>query len=42
MPTHYERLSFLDNTFLAMEGPNNPMHVGGTLVFDQGEAERGT
>lgn len=36
MPTHYERLSFLDNTFLAMEGSNNPMHVGGTLVFEQG------
>jgi diacylglycerol O-acyltransferase len=34
--THYERLSFLDATFLAMEGPNNPMHVGGTLVFDHG------
>jgi WS/DGAT/MGAT family acyltransferase len=34
--THYERLSFLDNTFLAMEGPTNPMHVGGTLVFEGG------
>ena len=32
----YERLSFLDNTFLAMEGPNNPMHVGATLLFDIG------
>jgi diacylglycerol O-acyltransferase len=31
--THYERLSFLDNTFLVMEGPSNPMHVGATLVF---------
>jgi diacylglycerol O-acyltransferase len=37
MPTHYERLSFLDNTFLAMEGPNNPMHVGGTLLFEVGD-----
>lgn len=36
MSTHYERLSFLDNTFLAMEGPTNPMHVGGTLVFEGG------
>jgi WS/DGAT/MGAT family acyltransferase len=35
--THYERLSFLDNTFLAMEGPSNPMHVGGTLVFEAGD-----
>jgi WS/DGAT/MGAT family acyltransferase len=34
--THYERLSFLDNTFLAMEGASNPMHVGGTLVFEGG------
>jgi WS/DGAT/MGAT family acyltransferase len=33
----YERLSFLDNTFLAMEGPTNPMHVGATLVFSRGE-----
>ena len=32
----YERLSFLDNTFLAMEGPTNPMHVGATLVFSAG------
>ena len=39
--THYERLSFLDNTFLAMEGPNNPMHVGGTLVFDEGTLRTG-
>jgi len=39
MPAHYERLSFLDNTFLAMEGPGNPMHVAATLVFD-GESLR--
>jgi WS/DGAT/MGAT family acyltransferase len=32
----YERLSFLDNTFLAMEGPTNPMHVGATLTFGSG------
>jgi WS/DGAT/MGAT family acyltransferase len=38
--THYERLSFLDNTFLAMEGPSNPMHVGGTLVFEGGDLAR--
>lgn len=35
----YERLSFLDNTFLAMEGVNNPMHVGATLVFAPGDLE---
>jgi len=34
--THYERLSFLDNSFLAMEGPTNPMHVGATLLFKAG------
>ena len=33
----YERLSFLDNTFLAMEGPTNPMHVGATLAFSAGD-----
>ena len=41
MPTHYERLSFLDNTFLAMEGSTNPMHVGGTLVFAGGSLSDG-
>ena len=30
MSTHYERLSFLDNTFLVMEGSTNPKHVGAT------------
>jgi diacylglycerol O-acyltransferase / wax synthase len=34
--TSYERLSFLDNTFLVMEGPTNPMHVGATLLFEAG------
>jgi WS/DGAT/MGAT family acyltransferase len=34
--THYERLSFLDSTYLAMEGPNNPMHVGAALLFEPG------
>ena len=40
MTIFYERLSFLDNTFLAMEGPSNPMHVGGTLVFEPGDLGR--
>jgi len=30
----YDRLSFLDNSFLIMEGPNSPMHVGGTGTFE--------
>lgn len=37
---NYERLSFLDNTFLIMEGPANPMHVGATLVFEPGDSLR--
>jgi len=34
--SHYERLSFLDSTYLALEGPSTPMHVGATLVFEPG------
>jgi diacylglycerol O-acyltransferase len=37
MPQHaYERLSFLDNSFLIMEGPNTPMHVAGTATYEVG------
>ena len=32
----YERLSFLDNSFLIMEGPNTPMHVAGTATYEVG------
>ena len=32
----YERLTFLDNSFLILEGPNSPMHVAGTAVFEAG------
>jgi len=38
--THYERLGFLDSTFLAMEGPTTPMHVGATLLFETGSLAR--
>ena len=31
METNYGRLSFLDNTFLVVEGRTSPMHVGETL-----------
>ena len=34
--TSYERLSFIDNTFLMMEGPTNLMHVGATLLLEAG------
>jgi diacylglycerol O-acyltransferase len=32
----YERLSAMDSSFLHFEGPNTPMHVGGTMLFDAG------
>jgi WS/DGAT/MGAT family acyltransferase len=32
----FERLSVVDNSFLAIEGPNAHMHVGATTVFDAG------
>jgi diacylglycerol O-acyltransferase len=36
----YDRLSFLDNSFLIMEGPNSPMHVAGTANFEAGPLRR--
>ena len=30
----YDRLTFLDNSFLLMEGPNSPMHIAGTAHFE--------
>ncbi len=34
--THYERLSFLDSTFLAMEDRNAHFHVAGVMIFGSG------
>ncbi|MDH3540798.1 MAG: hypothetical protein OEP52_12420, partial [Acidimicrobiia bacterium] len=34
--THYERLSFLDSTFLAMEDRNAHFHVAGVMKFAPG------
>ncbi|MGZ8754845.1 MAG: WS/DGAT/MGAT family O-acyltransferase [Acidimicrobiia bacterium] len=35
MPAHYyERLSFLDGSFLALESPTTHMHVAGAAIFD--------
>lgn len=34
--THYDRLSALDATFLALETPNVHMHVGSVNIFDGG------
>ena len=32
----YDRLTFLDNSFLLMEGANSPMHVAGTAMCEAG------
>ena len=32
----YDRLAFLDNSFLLIEGPNSPMHVAGTATYEAG------
>lgn len=34
MPPAFERLSFLDTSFLALETPSTHMHVGSVLTFD--------
>jgi len=34
MPGHYERLSTLDSSFLALESRSTHMHVGGIAVFE--------
>jgi diacylglycerol O-acyltransferase / wax synthase len=34
--SYYDRLSFLDNSFLLMEGPHSPMHVAGTATYEVG------
>ncbi len=36
MPAHYERLSYLDNSFLALESPTTHMHVAGIALFEAG------
>lgn len=37
MPRYaYDPLTFLDNSFLLLEGPNAPMHVAGTATFAGG------
>ncbi len=41
MRSHTEALSSLDSFFLGAEGEHTPMHIGATLVFDQGPLGRG-
>src|SRR5215470_17304877 len=35
-PPVYERLGFLDNSFLLAEGPTSHMHIGGTATYEAG------
>lgn len=37
---NYERLSFLDSSFLALESPTTYMHVAGVSIFEGGELRR--
>ena len=41
MSIHYERLSPLDNSFLALESRTTHMHVGAVTVFAAGSLSRG-
>jgi len=36
----YDRLTFLDNSFLIMEAPNSPMHVAGIANFEAGPLKK--
>src|SRR6185295_745577 len=36
----YDRLSFLDHSFLLAERPHSHMHVGGTAIYDAGTLRR--
>lgn len=40
MSIHYERLSSLDNSFLALESRTTHMHVGAVTIFDAGSFAR--
>jgi len=41
MPQYgYDRLTFLDNSFLLMEGSNSPMHIAGTATFEAGSLKK--
>ncbi len=37
---YYERLSFLDGSFLALESPSTHMHVAGVAIFEAGPLSR--
>ncbi len=40
MQTNFKRLSFLESTFLVMEGPTNPMPVEALLILEAGVLRR--
>ena len=37
---HYEALSYLDSSFLALESPNAHMHVAGVAIFEAGPLKK--
>jgi hypothetical protein len=37
---HYDRLTMLDTSFLALEDPTTPMHVASTSIHDAGPLRR--
>ena len=39
-PFAYDRLSFLDNSFLITESPTNHMHIAGTAKYEAGPLAR--
>src|SRR5207244_147076 len=39
-PYAYDRLSFLDNSFLITESPTNHMHIAGTATYEAGPLRR--
>lgn len=41
MPAHYERLSYLDNSFLALESRTTHMHVAGIAIFKADSLQTG-
>lgn len=40
MTAHYERLSSLDNSFLALESRSTHFHVGSVMIFEAGSLEK--
>jgi len=39
-PSHYERLTAMDTSFLVLEKPGSPLHVSATLIYEAGPMEK--